>query len=538
MSGLAQRRLAFSASVLGMMLVMSVCQTAVCQTSPVSSGRKLVPDALEIIPPGTEYGETFQGPVDLPLVVEHPELAWTPEFSPVSDTLLEKAKQVVFRGESYSLEFAFKPVRMLQADIQTKAGIERKTVWYLLYRVRYLGGDLKPKSEEDQYNNLVYAIPEAVSAKWVRFLPLFSLQSNVSKQRKTDQILPEVKQAIAAKERVGSPLYDSVEISRRQINISTVSDPLAADPNAVWGIATWTDIDPRTDFFSVEVQGLTNAQRLVSDGDQLQYLQKVLVLYFSRPGDDVDELQDRIRYGIPALENKLNRLQSSTAIAAQRLGVENGRPAAALAVARTLENMLEEMSADPVLQDLTARLNDLASDDEQKRLDARRAMRKANDDALQALTDAYRLELAQLQNNVGPGEIINTTEIEAQLLELRDRYRANRARMVDDMRRMDSDQAFELERLRQAAELRSQGLERISSLLGQAINKLEIADADASWTGPIVDLLRKKMERGEVDWRIGLREIATGVAGSIRRQDYILLQYGQNERLDYQWIYR
>ena len=87
-----------------------------------------------------------------------------------------------------------------------------------------------------------------------------------------------------------------------KIDIST-----AAADNAVWGLATWTDVDPRTDFFSVEVRGLTNAQRIETAGDQLKYLQKTLVLNLSRPGDTINDLDDRIRYGIPALQDPVRQ---------------------------------------------------------------------------------------------------------------------------------------------------------------------------------------------------------------------------------------
>src|SRR5690606_19291850 len=111
-------------------------------------------------PPAAEYGETFQGPVDLPFVAQHPELEWTPNYLPTSETLLEMGKQVVFRGRVHALEFAFKPVRTMEIDIQTPSGVDRKMVWYLLYRVRYLGGELRPKAEDDQFNNQVFGMPE------------------------------------------------------------------------------------------------------------------------------------------------------------------------------------------------------------------------------------------------------------------------------------------------------------------------------------------------------------------------------------------
>lgn len=257
---------------------------------PVAKGRKLAPDVLEVIEPAMEWGETSQGPVDLPLVAKHPELAWTPEFAPVSDTLLEKSKQVVFRVEVYCLEFAFKPVRMIEVD--------GKTVWYMLYRVRYEGGDLKPVPEPDNFNNEVYATPKAVSAEWVRFVPTFKLDTLNLNRVYMDQVSQRAKQAIAARERVGQPILDSVEMQRQKIKVST-----ATQDNSVWGVAMWPDVDPNTDFFTVEVSGLTNAQKLETDGDKTRYLQKTLVLHFFRPGDTYNELEDQIRFGIPALKD-------------------------------------------------------------------------------------------------------------------------------------------------------------------------------------------------------------------------------------------
>lgn len=273
-----------------------VANTVHAQQLTLSKGRTLAPDALEVIPPAAEWGETFQGPVDLPLVGQHPELAWTPNYSPVSDTLVERARQITFRGDVHCLEFAFKPVRMLQVDVRTPSGLQRKTVWYLLYRVRYLGGDLRPAVEPDAFDNQVYADPQAVSSKWVRFMPIFRLDTLALDEVYLDQVIPEAKRAIAIKERVGQPILDSLQMQAQKIEISTPTED-----HAVWGVATWMDVDPRTDFFAVLVRGLTNAQRLKLKGDKIEYLQKTLVLHFSRPGDTVDELEDRIRFGIPAL---------------------------------------------------------------------------------------------------------------------------------------------------------------------------------------------------------------------------------------------
>ncbi|MEM8733868.1 MAG: hypothetical protein AAGG44_06595, partial [Planctomycetota bacterium] len=61
---------------------------------PVSRGRKLAPDAIEVIEPSAEWDETGLGPVDLPLVAANPGIDWQPNFAPKSGTLLEKAKEV------------------------------------------------------------------------------------------------------------------------------------------------------------------------------------------------------------------------------------------------------------------------------------------------------------------------------------------------------------------------------------------------------------------------------------------------------------
>lgn len=262
-----------------------------------SPERRLAPDALVHIAPAMQYGETFQGPIDLPLVMENPELAWDPYYAPKSDTLDQMARNVVFRGNVYCLDFAFKPVRTIEIDGQI--------VWYMVYRVRFLGGELRPKVEPDAYQNEVYATPDQIAAGSLeqmpgRFLPLFRLQVRHLDKEYLDQIIPRAKAAIAARERIGRPLVDSVEIQSLPIKLWRDTDTV---DHSIWGLATWTHVDSHTDFFSVQVEGLTNAQRLKQDGQSIKYLQKNLVLNFSRPGDTVDELDDRIRFGVPALSD-------------------------------------------------------------------------------------------------------------------------------------------------------------------------------------------------------------------------------------------
>ncbi|MBX3420079.1 MAG: hypothetical protein KF752_00845 [Pirellulaceae bacterium] len=279
-------------------------QSVDAQLQATTRGRQLAPDALHVIAPAMEYGETFQGPVDIALGSDGEQLNWTPNEEPVTQTALQQLKGVTFRGTVHCLEFAFKPVRMIEVTLPTEAGPQRKLIWYLIYRVRYLGNDYRPAPKLDQFDNQTFETPDTVATSWVRFMPNFTFQAKGKVQQRTlDQVLPAALPAIEAKERIGQPLYDSLSIQRQKISIS---DP--ADDQAVWGVATWADIDSRVDYFSVEVRGLTNAQQIVQEADQLQYLQKILVLNFFRPGDLLEEQEDQIRYGVPAV-NRVDGLR-------------------------------------------------------------------------------------------------------------------------------------------------------------------------------------------------------------------------------------
>ena len=65
----------------------------------------------------------------------------------------------------------------------------------------------------------------------------------------------------------------------------------------VWGVATWVDVDPRIDKFSIYISGLTNALRWEISEDEASegetqvgagrdVMRKVLKLNFFNPGDE------------------------------------------------------------------------------------------------------------------------------------------------------------------------------------------------------------------------------------------------------------
>ncbi|MDZ4851562.1 MAG: hypothetical protein SGI77_19905 [Pirellulaceae bacterium] len=270
------------------------------------AARELAPGVLITVAPDQNAQDTAIGPLNLDYVAKHPELEWTdpdfeggtPHFASKSETLLEMGRGVTLRHPVWAFEFSFKPVRTIEVDLPSKSGgFERKLVWYLVYRLRYVGGDLLPVLDEAGVPNA----PREVNFKSLRFLPRFTLISTQSKIEKDSTILRSAVQAIADRERVGKPILDTFQIARREILPS-----LGDVDNSVWGVATWTDIDPRTDFFVVRVKGLTNAYQLKMEGENRKFSRKTLQIHFWRPGDTIAQAEDRIRLGVPAfLDNAM-----------------------------------------------------------------------------------------------------------------------------------------------------------------------------------------------------------------------------------------
>ena len=71
-----------------------------------------------------------------------------PHFDPRSRTLVEMAKQVILRREIYCLSFPsnrYDTSTLTSRDADGR--MQRKLVWYMVYRVRYRGGDLRPAAD-------------------------------------------------------------------------------------------------------------------------------------------------------------------------------------------------------------------------------------------------------------------------------------------------------------------------------------------------------------------------------------------------------
>jgi hypothetical protein len=193
---------------------------------------------------------------------------------------------------------------MIEIDVPSPSGgSQRKPIWYLVYRVRNTGYALNPALKEE-VPGLKTATIEEVNFPTRRFFPHFVLESHEFKKQYLDRIIPAAKQAIQLREDPGVELHNSVDISK-------VAIPLSNDTveHNVWGYATWEELDPRIDFFSIYVRGLTNAFRYVDPpgafrpgdppGTGRRHSYKTLQLNFWRAGDTLFQHEREIHYGVP-----------------------------------------------------------------------------------------------------------------------------------------------------------------------------------------------------------------------------------------------
>lgn len=266
--------------------------------------RQLAPGVLTVVPPGGEPEDTHvvRSLTGL-LAAAEDKLDYTPKFLPASETLKEMAAKAEFRRTIWGLEFSFKPLRMIEADLPQQGSVatRRTQVWYLLFRVRNIGQHLRPVKDESG----IYQISHVDDVgEPLYFVPRFELFSHEFKKCYADQILPGAAAAIQQREDPSRKLYNVAEIAAMPL-------PLSGDnvDRGVWGVATWNGtnvVDPRIDFFSVFVHGLTNAYRWDDEAGvttpRRDVRSKALQINFWRPGDEIDPVEREVRLGVPAGE--------------------------------------------------------------------------------------------------------------------------------------------------------------------------------------------------------------------------------------------
>jgi hypothetical protein len=288
---------------------------------------------MKMIKPAPLSEETFTEPRPVVELINNDKVpTWKPNFTYRGQddkvhkgaTLREMAEKAVFRRLIWNLEFSFKPVRMIDVDIpQPNGKFQKKQLYYIVYRVKNNGYHYGYKAEVDAWDHKTYVLEKMNQP--IFFFPHFVLDAHAPKveyvngQRQEsytdkqylDRVIPAAMKPIEERERIGATLHDSVSITKVSIPVSDEKTD-----RSIWGVAIWEDVDPRTDFFAVFVQGLTNAYKFVDEpgryksgdapGTGRTFTMKTLQLNFARAGDAEHRHEGELRYGIP-LDPNANR---------------------------------------------------------------------------------------------------------------------------------------------------------------------------------------------------------------------------------------
>ncbi|MEZ6055129.1 MAG: hypothetical protein R3C01_00355 [Planctomycetaceae bacterium] len=195
------------------------------------------------------------------------------------------------------MEVQFKPMRMTIVDMKDhKTGqMVKKEVWYLVYRCITRPSEGRIDNTDTVPVNAIENPPRTPM-----FAPEFVLtvyddpKTPIPTETHFDQVIPEAVLAVRGIEERPAGLFvikDSLEIVQ---DFPSATDPEALPEDQKWlyGVATFTDIDPETDYFMVSMRGFTNAfeMRNDPDGNPIPW-RKTVTQKYTRLGDRFDPTQ-------------------------------------------------------------------------------------------------------------------------------------------------------------------------------------------------------------------------------------------------------
>lgn len=268
--------------------------------------RPLAKGVLKTVPENLDPRDMFSLPMAMP---DLNATKFDPNTIAQKKTLFGQSRSVVmFRNNVWQYEFSFTGLRQAKLRIPTGNGkAATRNYWYMVYRIRDTGqtmtiNDVKQNPKFDHITKEI-DFDKSIASQEKKFLPRFTLEGWVpvnkgyQKVSYRDTISPIALEQIRQKEDPNQVLFDSHQMSQAKI-------PAAKNDTdrGVWGVAIWENVDPRIDFVSVFVQGLTNAFRL-SDPVSAPSKLKTLQLNFWRPGDSVNETSDFVKFGIPLIDD-------------------------------------------------------------------------------------------------------------------------------------------------------------------------------------------------------------------------------------------
>lgn len=280
--------------------------------------RTLAQGGLTVIPPFTSAADTVVRGDVTEITVGQQDLAWKPKHAAAHTTFVERGRDREYPRDIWCLEFAFKPPRTIEVDVPA-AGLQmrRKRIWYLVYRVRNVGGRRTVIADKE---NPADREVQSFNDTTISFFPHLVLESRqplaageggLTYRAYLDRVIPAALEPIRRREDPTGKLFAGGLLD--SASMAAVEIPF---DKSRWGVATWEDVDPRIDFFSIFVTGLTNAlewrQRagvaITADdepGSGRERTLQALRLDFWRPGDDRNEAPDQTRVGFAGMFERM-----------------------------------------------------------------------------------------------------------------------------------------------------------------------------------------------------------------------------------------
>ncbi len=223
----------------------------------------------------------------------------------------------------WEMEIQMKPMRLIMSPVPNQP--EPQQVWYLAFRAiprpivkNTVGADTNPVNTLDPPPGPPLFIPQSTIVTYD------DRETEIPIEIHIDRVLPAAVKKVNVIERPGlasKTFLDSVSVVR------PVPEPIAADaPEQPWiyGVATWSGVDPKTDFFKVILQGFSNVYEVRGEGDEQRTWRKVLIQKFTSRGDEFDPTQLEFEFdGKPFWEYQPDKM-SKAEIAAERAKARSG----------------------------------------------------------------------------------------------------------------------------------------------------------------------------------------------------------------------
>lgn len=190
--------------------------------------------------------------------------------------------------ELWVMEVHFRPMRQIVVELTDPVTGKKKPqyVWYLPYRA--VNRKLANRSVANAPVNELDApvIPP-------QFIPVVTIMTTDSDEPKVyqDQVLPEAIAAINLREKTSYKSTVSVVT-----DLPAATEPGSPDQKVIQGIATWTNLDPAADRYTVYLTGFSNGFRKVPGPDGAEVVQwKTIQMKYWRPGDELNQREPEIR---------------------------------------------------------------------------------------------------------------------------------------------------------------------------------------------------------------------------------------------------